>query len=240
MDGGAIGEIAFEVEAKTFLRSTTDGDDDMLRAKTVEALEQSGVVDGRGAVHRSHVDIVFRDDDSLPCEPVEIALRTDWAGHDPERVAGLANVWLEEKIAEILEAGEALDGYRLQTIPDEDHEGRVGDREVRVEQSVSIVGAAVEVLEGWGCGDYEETAFGAHDIDGFFCRAVEEVDAKDAVSGRSCQHEEICSSLSYSTRERGIVANSRGVTLFTTHKRITGGFIFISPQTNSQMVWVPP
>src|SRR5271167_2612817 len=103
MDGGAIGKIAFEVEAKTLLGSTADGDDDVLGAKTVKALEQSGVVNGRVAVHRSHIDVVFRDDDSLPCEPVEIALRTDWAGHDPESVARLANVWLEEKIAEVLE-----------------------------------------------------------------------------------------------------------------------------------------
>ena len=195
VDGGAIGKIAFEIEAQTLLGSTADGDDDVLGAKPVESLEKSGVVDGRVAVHGSHVDAVFGDDDSLPCEPVEITLCTDWAGHDPERVAGLANVWLEEKIAEVLEAGEALDGDRLQTIPDEDHEGRVGDREVRVEQSVSIVGAAVEVLEGWSSGDYEETAFGAHDVDGFFCRAVEEVDTEDAVGDRECRHEEMSSSL---------------------------------------------
>ncbi len=220
VDGGAVGEIALEVKAEALLGSAADGDDDMLGAKPVEALEQSGVVDGRVAVHGRHVDVVFGDGDSLPCEPVQITFGTDGAGHDPERVAGLANVWFKEKFAEVFEAGEALDGDRLQTIPDENHEGGVGDGEVRVEQSGAIVATLVEVFERWGGGNDEETAVGSHDVDGFFCGAVEEVDAEDAmVSGGRCRHEEICSSLIlFDTRTR----NSRQFSwrhLLTTHKR---------------------
>ena len=115
-----------------------------------------------------------------PCEPVEIAFRADGAGHDPEGVAGLADVGFEEEFAEVLEAGEPLDGRRLQTVPDEDHEGGVGDGEVCVEEGFAIVGIVVEVFERGGGGDDEKAAV-AHDLDGGFCGAVEEVDAEDAV-----------------------------------------------------------
>jgi hypothetical protein len=51
-------------------------------------------------------------------------------------------------------------------------------------------------FERWGGGNDKEAAVGSHDFDGFLCGAVEEVDAEDAVvSGGSCRHEEICSSL---------------------------------------------
>jgi hypothetical protein len=39
VDGGAVVEIAFEVEADAFLRAAAYGDDDVLRADAVEPLE---------------------------------------------------------------------------------------------------------------------------------------------------------------------------------------------------------
>ena len=108
---------------------------------------------GPAAVDGRHVDVVFGDGDSLPFEPCQIAFCADGAGHDPEGVAGLADVGLEEEFAEVFEAGEALDGRRLQTVPDEDHEGGVGDGEVCVEEGFAVVGVAVEVFERRGGGD---------------------------------------------------------------------------------------
>ena len=48
VDGGAVGEVAFEVEAESLLGAAADGDDDVLGAEAVEAFEQRGVGDGAG------------------------------------------------------------------------------------------------------------------------------------------------------------------------------------------------
>ena len=112
VNGGAVVEFAFEVEAEALLRTAAYGDDDVLRTQAIEMFEQRRVVDGRVAVHRSHVDVVFGDDDSLPCEPGQIALCADRAGHDPEGVAGFTDVRFEEQFAEVLETGETLDWNR--------------------------------------------------------------------------------------------------------------------------------
>ena len=154
----------------------------MLGAEAVEAFEQRGVGDGSAAVDGGHVDVVFGDGDSLLFEPCEIALCADGAGHDPEGVAGLADVGFEEEFAQVLEAGEALDGLRLQAVPDEDHVGGVGDGEVGVEQGFAVVEVVVEVFERGGGGDDEKAAV-AHEVDGGLGGAVEEVDAEDAVGG---------------------------------------------------------
>ncbi len=186
-DGGAdavygrtVGEVSFEVEAETFLGASSDGDDDVVRAQVGETLKQNRVGYGSFAVHGRHVDVVFRDGDSLLIEPGQIALGADGARHDPERVARLAHIGFEEEGAQVLEAGEPLDGIRLQTVPDEDHEGGVGDGEVGVEDRVAIIEAAIEVFEGGSGGDNEKAAV-AHNLDGGFDGAVEEVDAEDAV-----------------------------------------------------------
>src|SRR3979490_185515 len=49
VDGGTIGESAFEVKSEAFLRAAADGDDDVLGTKAVEAFEQRGVGDGGAA-----------------------------------------------------------------------------------------------------------------------------------------------------------------------------------------------
>jgi hypothetical protein len=149
-------------------------------AKAIEAFEQRRIVDGSAAVDGGHVDVVFRDDDSLPFKPCKIALSAERTGHDPEGVARLANVWFEEERAEVLETGEAFDKLRLKTIPDENHEGGVGKDEVCVEERFAIAEIAFEVLEGGSCRDYEESTV-MHDVNGRFGGAVEEVDTEDAV-----------------------------------------------------------
>ena len=186
-DGGAyavygwtVGEVAFEVESKPFLRASSNGDDDVLRTYAGETLKQSRVGYGSVTVHGRHVDGVFGDGDSLLFEPSQIALGADGTRHDPECVAGLTDIGFEKKRAEVLESGEALDGFRLQTVPDENHEGGVSDGEVCVEERVAIAEAAIEVFEGRSGGDNEKAAV-AHDRDGGFGGAVEEVDAEDAV-----------------------------------------------------------
>ena len=146
MDGWAISEVAFEVEAEALLRAAADGDDDVLGTEAVEAFEQCGVGDGSAAVHGGHVDVVFGDIDSLPFEPCEIPLGADGAGHDPESIAGLPDIGFEDEFAQILEAGETLDGRGLQTVPDEDHVGGVGDGEVCVEDGLAIVERCVRGL----------------------------------------------------------------------------------------------
>jgi hypothetical protein len=181
VDRRPVRKIAFEVESEAFLGASADGHDDVLRAETVEMFEQCRIGDGSTAVHGRHVDVVFGDGDSLLFEPGQIAFCADGVGHDPQGVAGLANVGFEEQFAEVFEAGEPLDGCGLQSIPDENHEGGVGDGEVGVEESVAITGTAIEVLERGSGGDDEKAAF-AHDVDGSFGGAVEEVDAEDAVS----------------------------------------------------------
>jgi hypothetical protein len=188
VDGRAVGEVAFEVEAEALLRAATDGDDDVLRAEAVEQVEQGWIIDGAVAVHRRHVDVVFGDGDSLLCQPREIAFCAGGAGHDPEGVAWPANVGFEEEFAEVFEAGEALDGLRLQPVPDEDHEGGVGENEVGVEERLAVGQVAIEVFE---CGrrGYDEESSAAHDVDGGFGGVVEEVDAEDAVGcGGRCRH----------------------------------------------------
>jgi len=192
VDRGTIVERTFEREAEPFLRAAADGDDDVLRMKLVEAIDEGGVGDGAAAINRSHVDVVFGDGDSLLLEPREIALGAGGARHNPEGVAGLAGVGLLEKFAKVFEAGEPPDGRGLDSVPDEDHEGGVGEDEVGVEERVAIAGVAVEILEGRRRGDDEETAV-AHDLDGGFGGAVEEVDAENAVSlvQRHLRHAEV-------------------------------------------------
>ena len=86
-----------------------------------------------------------------------------------------------QKFAEVFEAGEPPDGRGLEAVPDEDHEGGVGEDEVCVEESVAIAGVAVEVFES-RCGGDDEQATVLHDLDGGLGGRVEEVDAEDAVS----------------------------------------------------------
>ncbi len=196
VDGGAIGEVALEVEAEPLLSSSADGDDDVLGAQAIEEVDQCGVDDGGVAVHGRHVDVVFGDGDSLFCKPIQIAFGTGGAGHDPERVAGLTDVTFEEEFAQIFEAGETFDLGGLQSVPDENHEGGVCDGEIRVEEGLAVVAIPVEIFERWRSRDNEKATVGSHDIDGFLCGAVEEVDAEDAVeSGGSYRHEEVYSSL---------------------------------------------
>jgi hypothetical protein len=147
VDRRAVGEIALEVEAEALLGSAADGYDDVLGADAVDTAEEGGVLDD-GAVERGHVDVVSGDSDSLLLKPVEIELCTGGTGHDPERVAWLADIGLVEKFAEIFEAGEATDTCALEAVPDENHEGRVGDGEVGVEEGFAVVGVAIEVFEG--------------------------------------------------------------------------------------------
>ena len=180
VDGRAIVEVAFEVKSEALLRAAADGHDDVLGTEAVEAFEQRGVGDGSTAIDGGHVDVVFGDGDSLPFEPCQIAFCADGAGHDPEGVAGLADVGFEEEFAQVLEAGEALDGLRLQTVPDENHVGGVGDGEVCVQKGFAVVEVVVEVFERGGGGDDEQAAV-AHEGDGCLCGAVEEVDAEDSV-----------------------------------------------------------
>jgi hypothetical protein len=185
VDRRAVSEVAFEIEAEAFLRASSYGDDDVLRAQAIEAFDECGVGYGAPAVDRGHVDVVFVDGNSLPFEPLQIAFCADGAGHDPDGVAGLADVRLFEEFAEVFEAGKTIDGRRLQAVPDEDHEGRVGDGEVGVEEGLAVVEAAVEVFKGGRGWDDEESSV-AHDLDGRFGGAVEEVDAEDAMDlGRS-------------------------------------------------------
>jgi hypothetical protein len=212
VNGRAVGEVALEIETETLLGSAADGDDDVLGAEAVEEIEQRGIVDGCAAVHGCHVDVVFGDGDSLPCEPIQIAFGADGAGHDPEGVARLADIGFKEKFTQVFEAGEALDRDRLQTVPDENHEGGVGDGEVGVEERFAVVEILVEVFERRGGRNDEEAAVGSHDFYGFLCGAVKEVDAEDAVMSRGscCRHEEICSSLIlFDTRTRNIRQFSR-------------------------------
>jgi len=180
VDGGTVVEVAFEVEAESLLRAAADGDDDVLRTEAVEAFEQRGVGDGSAAVDGRHVDVVFGDGDSLPCKPCEIAFCADGASHDPEGVAGVADIGFEEEFAQVLEAGEALDGRRLQTVPDEDHVGGVGDGQVGVKERFAVVEVVVEFFERGRRGN-DEKAAAAHEGDGCLCGAVEEVNAEDAV-----------------------------------------------------------
>jgi hypothetical protein len=181
VNGGAVGEVAFEIEAEAFLGSTANGNDDVAWAEPVESFEQSGIGDGAVTVHWGHIDEVFGDANSVPCEKGEIALGAAGAGHDPEGVAGLADFGFEEKFAKVLQPGEALDRGGLETIPDEDHEGRVGDGEVGVEERFAIVEVAVEVFESGSGGDDEEATI-THELDGFRGGPVEEVDTEDAVA----------------------------------------------------------
>ena len=76
--------------------------------------------------------------------------------------------YTEEEIAEVFESGEALDGGGLEADPDEDHEGRVRDSEVCVQERLAIAAVAVEVFEGWGRWDYKEATL-AHVVDCGFC-----------------------------------------------------------------------
>jgi hypothetical protein len=87
---------------------------------------------------------------------------------------------LLKKFAKILEPGEPLDGRGLEPVPDENHEGGVGEDEVGVEERVPIAGVAVEIFECGRGGDDEDTAV-THDLDGGSGGAVEEVDTENAV-----------------------------------------------------------
>lgn len=220
VDRWAIGEVAFEVEAKALLSSAADGDDDVLGTKAVEAFEQSRIIDRGVAVHGSHVDGVFRNDDSLPCKPVQIEFGAGGAGHDPEGVAGFANVGFKKEFAQVFESGETFDWDGLQAVPDQDHEGRVGDGEVRVEEGVAIIRTAIEVFESRGCRDDEKAAVGSHDFYGFLCGAIEEVDAEDAVGEVRCRHEEVRSFVSYSRYEGEQLRNPCRVTLLLPTSRL--------------------
>jgi hypothetical protein len=189
---GTVVERAFEIDAEAFLRAAAYGDNDVLRAELIEAVHESDVGNGAAAVNGGHVDVADGDGDSLRGKPGEIALGAGGAGHDPKRVAWLAGVGLLKKFAKILEPGEPLDGRGLEPVPDEDHEGGVGENEVGVEECVAIAGVAVEIFEGGRGGDDEDTAI-TDDLDGGFRRAVEEIDAEDAVSLGEClrRHAEV-------------------------------------------------
>jgi hypothetical protein len=63
----------------------------------------------------------------------------------------------------------------LHAVPDENHEGGVGENEVGVEESFAIDGVAVEVFEGGSGGDDEETTV-AQPFDGSLREAIKEVD----------------------------------------------------------------
>jgi len=192
VDGGAVGEVAFEVEAETLLGSAADGEDDVLRTEAFEAFEQNRIGErrgttfrwfratGGGGIHGGQVDVVIGDGDSLPLQPGAIALCAAGAGHDPDGVAGPADAGFEEKDAQILQAGEAPDGRPLQTVPDENHEGGVGNGEIGIEEGVAVAGITLEVFESGGGRDDEKTAF-AHEGNGGPGGPVEEVDAEDAV-----------------------------------------------------------
>jgi hypothetical protein len=213
VDSRAVREVALEVESESLLCSAANGDDDVLRTKTVEEVDQSWIIDGCVAVHGCHVDVVFGNGDSLPCKPIQIAFRADRTGHDPEGVAGLTDVGFKEEFAQILETGKTFDRDGLYSVPYENHKGGVGDGEIRVEEGFAVVTTLVEVFEGWCGGDDEEAAVCSHDFDGFLSGAIEEVNAKDAVgSGEGIRHEELCLVISYSTCEEWTLGNSCGST----------------------------
>ncbi len=60
----------------------------------------------------------------IPCPASQSRLRLALAGLAmiQKRVSGLADVRFKDKFAEVFEAGEALDGDVLETVPDENHE----------------------------------------------------------------------------------------------------------------------
>jgi hypothetical protein len=180
VDGGVVGEVGFEIEAEALLRAAADGHDDVLRTNAVEAFEQRWVGDGAVTVHGSYVDVVVGDCDPLPREPGQVASSANGVGHDPESIAGPTDVLSEEEGAQVLEAGEASDRFRLNAVPDEDHKAGVGDGEVRVEEGIPIAKIAIEVFE-CGSGGNDEKATTTHDLDGGLGGTVEEIDPKDSV-----------------------------------------------------------
>ena len=81
----------------------------------------------------------------------------------------------------------------MQAVPDENHEGGVGNGEIGVEDRVAIIEAAIEVFESGSGGDNEKAAV-AHEGNSSPGGPIEEVDAQDAVevggmrpTGRSCR-----------------------------------------------------
>jgi hypothetical protein len=181
VDGGTVVEVALEVEAEALLGTPADGHYDVLRTKAVQAFEQSRIRDCGASVHGRYVHTVFWNVDSLLLQPRQIAFCARWAGHDPDGVTGQAQFCFEEKLSQVMEAGEAPDRTALQAVPYEDHECGVSDSEVRVKKRFAIVRVTVEVFEGWSCRHDEQTTIVAHDLNGVPCRAIEEVDAQDAV-----------------------------------------------------------
>ena len=93
----------------------------------------------------------------------------------------LAELGLIEQHAQVLQAGELGDAVALNQVPEQHHEGAVGEGEVGAEQGLAITQIVAEVLERGSRRHHDQAAVLAELVDGLLGVSDNEADAEDAL-----------------------------------------------------------